>query len=40
VARTDGPTADERLTFTSRRSGLFRYRIVSNSGSGAYTLTF
>jgi streptogrisin C len=39
VARATGDTADERLTFTGR-AGFYRYRVVSESGSGAYTLTF
>jgi streptogrisin C len=39
VARATGATADERLTFRGR-AGFYRYRVVSESGSGAYTLTF
>jgi streptogrisin C len=39
VARATGTTADEQLTFTGR-AGFYRYRVVSESGSGAYTLAF
>lgn len=39
VARATGASADERITFTGR-AGFYRYRVVSESGSGAYTLAF
>jgi streptogrisin C len=39
VARSTGATADEQLTFTGT-AGFYRYRVVAESGSGAYTLGF
>lgn len=39
VARATSASADEQLTFNGR-SGFYRYRVVSESGSGAYTLAF
>jgi streptogrisin C len=39
VARATGASADERLTFDGR-AGAYRYRVVSERGSGSYTLAF
>jgi streptogrisin C len=39
VAAATGPAPDERITFNGN-AGFYRYRIQSERGSGAYTLTF
>ncbi|GAA3007350.1 S1 family peptidase [Streptosporangium longisporum] len=39
VASSDGPGPDERLAYTGT-PGFYRYRVVSATGSGAYTAGF
>lgn len=39
VAQATSASADEQLTFNGR-AGYYRYRVVSASGSGSYTLAF
>ncbi|MER6832223.1 S1 family peptidase [Streptosporangium sp. NPDC000563] len=39
VATSDGPGANENISYTGT-AGYYRYRVVSSSGSGAYTLGF
>ncbi|WP_329086759.1 MULTISPECIES: S1 family peptidase [unclassified Streptosporangium] len=39
VATAESPTPDEKITYTGT-AGYYRYRVVSFSGSGAYTLGY
>ncbi|MEU8206256.1 S1 family peptidase [Streptosporangium sp. NPDC049046] len=39
VATSDGPGPDESISYTGT-PGYYRYRVVSSSGAGAYTLRF
>ncbi|MFB9677471.1 S1 family peptidase [Streptosporangium vulgare] len=39
VATSEGPTPDEKITYTGT-AGYYRYRVVSFSGAGAYTLGY
>jgi streptogrisin C len=39
VARSEGPTSTETIRYTGA-AGTYRYRIVSASGSGSYSLSF
>jgi streptogrisin C len=39
VARSDGPTSTETIRYTGP-AGTYRYRIVSASGAGSYSLSF
>ncbi|GAA4204792.1 hypothetical protein GCM10022252_64310 [Streptosporangium oxazolinicum] len=39
VATSESPTPDEKITYTGT-AGYYRYRVISFSGSGAYTLGY
>ncbi|WP_326826166.1 S1 family peptidase [Streptosporangium sp. NBC_01756] len=39
VATSDGPTPDEKTTYTGT-AGYYRYRVAAFSGSGAYSLAY
>ena len=36
VARSEGSTADESITYTTSVAGTYRWRVFSSSGSGSY----
>lgn len=39
MARSEGPTSAESIGYTGA-AGTYRYRVVSASGSGGYSLSF